>query len=793
MKTTRGALALLGSISWAAIAASAPATAQSQAASEVDVNEIVVTANKREQNLNKVGLTVTAISGEALAERGITSLQDVAAAVPGLAFAPSANNTPILTLRGIGFNESSLGVYPAVSVYVDQAPLPFPVLASHSAYDLERIEVLKGPQGTLFGQNSTGGAINYIAAKPTDAFAAGGDISYGRFNQIEGNAYVSGPIAPDMRARLAVTGLSADGWQYSNTRPGDKNGKQSYVAGRFLLDWDASEAFRFSVNVNAWHDTGEPQAAQFILMRPQTPSTVPPQQLTYPFTAENPRAADWSTGELTPQSNRKFIQGALRADLDLTDDISVTSLTSYADYDQTQTTDGDGSSLNVTDLQADTGTIKSFNQELRIANASRSQFRWVLGANYEKSKTFESQRLRYVDGSNSSAPLNFINDSITLNRQNIENYAVFGNLEYELGSGITLKGAARYTKSRNKVSICGNDSGDGRINGLFNGLGAVLGTVPFTPISNASPSLSRCYALDENLVPGTTPYLKTLSEDNVSWRAGIDYQASNSVLVYANISRGYKAGSFPILAAATETQYNPVTQESVTAYEAGVKAGFWDRKAQFNAAIFYYDYKDKQVLGKVLDPVFGILDTLTNVPKSRVLGLEAELTLRPVDGLTLAGSVTYLDTEIRNYTGVDYIGNTRSFRGEPLPFTPKWNYAANIDYRFSNMGGGAPFVGVSVSGHSASDTVPGGNSIVIAPAPTSRILPGLVHPFTTPPYATVDARLGYEADGGAWKFMAWTKNMFDKYYWTNVVTASDYSARYAGRPATYGVTVSFAM
>src|SRR3546814_1717680 len=146
-------------------------------------DEIVVTANKREQNLNDVGATITALSGDQLDERRITSLEDIAATVPDLSFAASTANTPIYTLRGIGFNESSLGVYPAVSVYIDQAPLPFPALASHSAYDLDRIEVLKGPQGTLFGQNSTGGAINYIAARPTERFEAGGDIRFGRFNR----------------------------------------------------------------------------------------------------------------------------------------------------------------------------------------------------------------------------------------------------------------------------------------------------------------------------------------------------------------------------------------------------------------------------------------------------------------------------------------------------------------------------------------------------------------------------------------------------------------------------------
>lgn len=226
-------------------AARQPASLTLQENSKTALQEIVVTANKRSERLNKVGLTVTAISGQDLAERRITTLSNIAAVVPGLAFAQSNGNTPILTLRGVGFNSDALGSYPAVAVYSDQIPLPFPVLASHAAYDLERIEVLKGPQGTLFGENSTGGAINFIAAKPTPTAEAGGDISYGRFNDVQGNAYLSGPISDTLRARIAGNFDNADGWQISNSRPYDRNGKISYGAGRLILDWSHRTGFAF--------------------------------------------------------------------------------------------------------------------------------------------------------------------------------------------------------------------------------------------------------------------------------------------------------------------------------------------------------------------------------------------------------------------------------------------------------------------------------------------------------------------------------------------------------------------
>lgn len=773
-----------------------PAVAQEAAqpavdsASADDSGEIVVTANKREQNLNDVGLTITALSGAQLAQRGITSLADLATAVPGLSFAQSANNTPILTLRGIGFNESSLGVYPAVSVYVDQAPLPFPVLASHSAFDVDRIEVLKGPQGTLFGQNSTGGAINYIAARPTSEFKAGGSIGYSRFNEIKGDAYISGPLSEHLRGRIAVSGVNSDGWQVSYTRPYDRNGATRYIAGRLLLDWDPVENLRLAFSLTAWRDRSEPQAGQFILLQPQTPGDQQPQEETAPFSPEKPRAADWDTGINRPRSNRRFIQPALRADIDLTDNLTLTSLSSYIKYDQTQTTDGDGSALVVTDIQEDTGSIRSFNQELRLANNQKSAFRWVLGANYENSKTFERQLLVYPDNNSFSPSKNFIFQNFQQGRQSIENYAGFGNAEYDLSSKLTLKAAARYTRSRNRAEICGFDAGDGQIAGLFNFLGSILGTVPFTPVNSSGIFSNNCFSLNANNVPSGQPFRQTLTEHNVSWRAGLDYKAGPQTLFYANISRGYKAGSFPILAAATVSQFAPVTQESVTAYEAGVKVGLLDRLAQFNAAAFYYDYHDKQVLTKVADPIFGILDQLRNIPKSRVLGAEAELTVRPARGLSVGLAVTYLDTKIQKYTGVDYVGTSRDFAGQPLPFAPKWNYGINLDYRVENAAFGVPFFGASARGQSASDTVPGGSTIAVTGNPPTRILPGLVYPFRTNAYALLDLRAGIESKDGRWSAMVFGKNVLNKYYYTNVVTSSDFSARFTGRPSTYGFTIS---
>ncbi|MEZ5749164.1 MAG: TonB-dependent receptor [Caenibius sp.] len=842
----------------ACAAVSVPGVAVAQGAGASDANVIVVTANKREENLNDVGLTITAISGEALKERKLTSLSDVASVVPGLAFAPSNTGTPILTLRGVGFNESSLGVYPAVSVYIDQIPLNFPALASHAAFDLERIEALKGPQGTLFGQNSTGGAINYIAAKPTDTLQVGGDISYGRFNTIEGNAFISGPLSDSVRGRVAVTGLNGDDWQYSSTRD-DKNGGQSYVAGRLLLDVDVSDNVKLNFNVNGWRDKSQPQAQQLVGIRVQNWSAE--REALHDFYRNpsvlwsygNPRIADWSTlaadpgtvtssdfgfagqgdpvamanwgkTNLDPFANRRMWQAAMRADVELGGGMTLTSQTSYAHYKQNQGVDGDGMAYVTYDLEKNDGYIKTFNQELRLSNDPTSQIRWMLGGNYEKSTTFEDQGLRYFDNTSHDSSLFYINYSGVTNKQKIENWAVFGNLEFDVTEELTLKAAARYTDSTNKNALCSYTSENGNVNKLFNFFptddftqatyGAAFQGDPTLPDYTPNPftggepgvftpiAPDGCYTLNYDGVPGEV-FRGNLSEDNVSWRVGIDYKISPDVLVYTNVSRGYKAGSFPTLAAASFVALEPVTQESVTAFEGGFKASLANRAVQLNAAAFYMDYKDKQIRGRLLDPVFGGLETLVNIPKSRIYGAEADVTINPTQGLTLSGAVTYLNSKIKTSPAAPYnynvLGQADDFAGDPLPFTPKLSATFNLDYRHELENGGAPFFGVTVSTRSKSDSQPGarrmeyleGCQLDTSGDPVCFLPDGVTNPFALKGWTTVDARLGYEAPDGAWKVMLWGKNIFNTYYWTNVISSADSAARFAGMPATYGVTFGF--
>lgn len=752
----------LGGVTTATHAQEAAPTAP--AASGFDGNEIIVTANKREESINRVGLTIKAVGEADLRERQITSAADIAQAVPGLSYTNSANNTPVFTLRGVGFYDTSLGSYPTASVYLDQVPLPFPVLTTLTAFDLERIEVLKGPQGTLFGQNSTGGAINFIAAKPTSEFEAGVDASYGRFNHFIGSAYISGPLSDTLRARLAVRGAHSGPWQKSYTRD-DENGRVRELAGRFLLDWEPSDSLSFELNINGWQDKSDPLAVQYIAFNEQAVSNTQPVR-DYPRSPLTSRAADWSTDN-GMFINRKFAQVSLRGDMQLGGGLTLTSISAYSHFNQRGALDQDGINLQDIDLRSFAGRIRSLSQELRIANDPAGRFRFIVGGNYSRDKVYYIENLLYGD---SSAFFNFgITSSENYSDQRMRNLAGFGNVEFDITDQLTLKGGVRYTDSRRSATICNRDGGDGLTSGLFTFFTRLLSGDPNRPALGPTD----CFVLDENFFNG--PEFKSeLNQNNVSWRGGVDFKPSDDLLLYANVSKGYKAGTFGNINASSTAQFTPAVQESILNYEGGFKAQFADRRVSLNGAIFYMDYRDKQLRSKLIDGTFGILDAIINIPKSHLQGFELELQARPTQGLSFGAALTYVDSEIDEYSGVNAGGVQADFAGTRVPFTPKWQAATNMRADIPLSDGLNLFGGAQLTYRSATNAIVGETPL-----------------YKIDDYALLDLQIGIEEPDGRWKATLWGKNVTNTYYWTNVVAGQDTVVRYAAKPATYGVTLGY--
>jgi outer membrane receptor protein involved in Fe transport len=809
-----------------------------QAAQGADAGDIVVTANKREQSLADVGSSVVALGGEALRTQRVSNVADLAQVTPGLTFAPSQNATPVYTIRGVGFFESTLAAYPDVSLYLDQVPLPLPVMSTLTAFDLERVEVLKGPQGTLFGNNATGGAINFVAARPTKTFSAGADLGYGRFNTFEYSGFISGPITDTLRARLAVKGANGNEWQRSYTRVDggvsaenlalgvppspnnrqDRLGKTDNIAGRLIVDWDPTADIKLSLNLNAWRDQDDPIAPQHVFFAPQYALGTPgggggvPFDLpmsTYPTAPANARDADW-TPQFRPYADNRFKQATFRGDFTF-GGITLTSLTGYSNMHFRNATDGDGTALVSLDVVQDRGNLESFTQELRLSNGGHERLRWVLGANYEHTTVDEVSSVFFPDSTSTAVNGIVTAEYETTNRMN--NYAIFGNVEYDVIDRVTLKAGIRQTKAKRAYTASNRDAVNASLvsnpNGptvsdtdFFNGVYGFLGSAVFgQTIPTIAPGGS--FILDTRVNPDGSPVNPStflvpgvvhdsLNEDSTSWSVGVDFKPLDTVLLYANISQGYKAGSFPHLSGAIYDAYAPVTQESLLDYEIGFKAQVADRRVSINGSMFYYDYKDKQLRAKFVDPIFGALDHLVNVPKSRVFGTELEVQARPLRGLSLTASGTYLDAKVREYNGVvgesvDPVSGLRtavtaSFRDVQLPFSPKFQYNVRADYEFPIGSALRGYLGGGVNGQTKSVA--------------TLVLPG-TSPFGVPSdlfkvdgRALVNLNAGIGSEDNRWRFMVWGKNVFNDYYWTNALQAFDNVVRYPGRPAEYGVAMS---
>jgi outer membrane receptor protein involved in Fe transport len=719
-----------------------------------------------------------------------------------------------------------------VSIYTDEVPRNVPVMSDTLDLDIERLEVLKGPQGTLFGQSSTGGAINYILGKPTDTLDVGAFASYERFDRFELSGHISGPLTETLRARLAVKGVTGGAWQRSLSRPDDENGKERKLMGRFTLDFEPSTAVKFRFTATGASDKSDPLAPQYAgtllnvygtqaalaasgnpfgvvdaarfqsLTNPTSPgfdasflgrqttvvgrlSSANPQEqagaraLLGTAISNNSRDAEWTPG-LLGKSDNDFYQFSLRGDFEVSDSVTITSNTAYAKKTLDYAQDLDGTTARVVDVPLD-GRVETFNQELRLAGESGA-LNWIVGASFDDIRTVQNNFFFLGDY---SANLGLI----TLTRNNFDSkqisYGVFGNFEYEVTDKLTVQGGIRYTKNELDATYCYNDPPQDTAQGTAFIFGAALNSVsiPIQP--------GQCFPTTGDLLLGTArstldPVEASLNEDNVSFRLGANYKFDGGALLYATLSQGYKAGIFSAIGASRVNQYTPATQEKVIAYEAGLKAPIVGNRVQLNAAAFYYDYSDKQVRGRVQDTVFGLLEKMLNVPESYIWGLEGALTAEPVDGLNLSASATYLQSKV---TG-DYSqtpdglavynasGFTSNFRGSALPYTPE--FSANFDAQYetslsSNLKG---FVGGTVV-YTGTQNATFETSVLQA------------DDFIIPSFTTLDVRAGVASDDGRWRVSAFGRNVTNESYITAVSTFLDTLVRYRGRPAVYGISFQF--
>jgi iron complex outermembrane receptor protein len=776
------------------------------------IEEMLVTAQKREESLNDVPMSVQAATGEQMEDLGVTDAFDLFKVATGFSSNVTRTGTAIYTIRGVGFQENSLATSPTVSVYLDEAPLQFSPMTRGASLDVQRVEVLKGPQGTLFGQNATGGAVNFIANKPTSEFEAGVNASFGRFNSTDLDGFVSGPINDTWSYRVAARIQNSDDWQksYVNT---DEAGERDEFAYRASVAYDNDDRLRLLFTLSGFTDQSDvlrPQLAGKISQNPL--NGLPPGFAAAPLAPKNARAAAWSPcvnayGGTVENPNQRnydiceplendtdFTSAQVRIDYDLSDNLVLTSLTSYNDYNRKSSgVDHDGTTFQIYETLME-GELETFFQEVRVAG-TYDKMNWVVGVNYENMDTYDYFLQSF--GDSSVVPVfGFIDfgPNNPNNTQEVKTAAIYGNVEYSLSDEVLVYAGLRYTDQKRDFNGCTDDGGDGTW-----ALTAFL-IQPFLGSTNpvqAAPGECATTGLapDFNAVPGG--HTGELDEDNVSWRVGLNWFVNDDTMFYGNISKGYKNGQFPTVSGSAAKQMFPVVQEELLAYEIGAKATLANGSLQLNAALFYYDYTDKQLLGALEDATFGSLSALVNVPESHVQGGELVATWVPVAGLVISPSVSYADTEtdgeFRNFDAFFKGGNTgtKDFSGQNFPQAPELQANLNISYSWEVSRGWTAFVGGNANYRESTTAnfVDECNEPGVPCTKTDAQLISGDSDLPVPSRTLVDLRAGVENDH--WKLWLWGRNVTDKYYWTSYNKVNDSIVRFAAMPRTYGLTLSY--
>lgn len=736
------------------------APSDDQASAQDTSNDIIVTAQKRSERLQDVPLAVTAVSGETLASRQINDTTALTRAVPSLTF--QQGNHPANTtfrIRGVGTALFGQGVESSVAVVVDGVPMVRAAQSLSDIADVDRIEVLRGPQGTLFGKNASAGVLSIVTARPTSTFEAKGDVTIAEDNEYRVKGTLSGPISDTLRVRVGGFYNNVQGPAYNVTLKRHVNGQESWGL-RGKIEWEAAPNLTFLLGAD-YRETysscctySSISVVNPVIARLEAPVVASP---TNRMVSE----------DTLNKANSRQTTISLQGDWDL-GPATITSITAYQKYHLLVNQPVDRIDSNPV-LYVGPSAYASWNfnqgivdlnqisQELRIASNGNRDFTYVVGAFYshgEVKRPYARRRAVCSSGTIGqpcAAPT--YQSSSSFADLKTDNIAAFGQAEYRIVGGLKLIGGLRvqYETGTN--------------------FGTQLG------VTNAG----------DTLLPGVAAVSTGTLRDSdtaVTGKAGLQYEFSRNLQTYATYTRGYKGIGYNMEAGTDFAHQTDLKPEHVNAYEIGLKGRTGDGLLSFALAVYRADYTNLQVQANRGDPITGVVSFIsTNAGKSRSQGVELEATLHPLAKFDIQASLAYTDSTVsidglncplqfqaaaptltgnfpvnscyRASTTVNGVttvsGPRQDLRNAPLPASPKWRFTVAPRYDFdvgSSFGG---FAQVAVSYQSKQGFAIEQDPLLIQKA-----------------YTIVDLSIGAYTSDRRFSLTLFAKNLFDQNYYSTI-------------------------
>ncbi|MBJ7437790.1 MAG: TonB-dependent receptor [Sphingopyxis sp.] len=777
-------------------AEAAPETGQSAPAADPQasstdsggtIGDIVVTARRRSESLQNTPVAVSAVTAAALEARGATDISAIAQSVPSVTFNTTAGNSgasnaAVVFIRGIGQDDFFPTIDPGVGIYLDGVYVSRTLGSVLDTVDLEQIEVLRGPQGTLFGKNTIGGAVQIATKKPSDTFEGYLEATTGRFNRIDVKGSVNIPFSDTFFARFSVATLNRDGYVTIlqkdpvtgavSKADADKLGDISTMAGRAAVRWEPSSAFSADLSFDYTGKREQSSGSTLLATQPLVPGIPTNDPNFFPANAAtlggfwnliraggagcNPLAGGDPFNQSNPACfNNQYVTGnpyttfyepsRSLSDLDLwgltgvlnwdvAPDVSIKSITGYR-HTKSHFMRDDNMPLHLLELET-RQTAEQISQELQFSGkAFDSHLNWLVGLYYFNEK---------VDFDN-PACFSFICTAVQT-KLDTDSYAAFAQGTYAVGDRTNITAGLRYTNETKR-----NDPDNFYIDIGFG----------LPPFAANNPNPNPATVIDN-------PSKVRLR--NVSPMVSIDHRWSSTVMTYVSFSQGVKGGGFQQRVILPRLQQPTFGPEKLTSYEIGAKTDLFDRHVRLNVAAFWSDYKDLQIT--VFDPNFSIEPLQVNGGTARIRGIEVESTIKPIDGLTATLGGSYLDTE---YTRI--AANAAIPANAVLPFTPKWSVSGGLSYQFA-------------VGNAGTLTLRGDwnyRSRVFFNAPNDPII-------SQPGYHTANLAATFETLDEHWRITAGVTNVTDKAYLASGfadLRNSSFADGVYGRPREWYLTARY--